>query len=168
MNYISAGLTSDGIPKVIYQSKDKKTSKAFHALDWLAQLTTHIPDKREQTVRYYGYYSNKCRGLRKKSEKDDTFPAINNSELSPKTFRKNWARLIQKIYEVDPLVCPKCQGEMRIIAFIEIPHIIKKILKHLDLWETNNHDPPKITAVITQASYDDAYSQIPPYDYWIQ
>ncbi|MFH2066230.1 MAG: transposase [Pseudomonadota bacterium] len=38
-------------------------SKPFPALDWLAQLTTHIPDKREHTVRYYGYYSNKSRGL---------------------------------------------------------------------------------------------------------
>jgi hypothetical protein len=27
--------------------------------------------------------------------------------------------LIQKIYEVDPLLCPKCGGAMRVIAFIE-------------------------------------------------
>jgi len=27
--------------------------------------------------------------------------------------RKAWARLIQKIYEVDPLTCPKCQGSIR-------------------------------------------------------
>jgi hypothetical protein len=39
--------------------------------------------------------------------------------LPDKTFRKNWARLIQKIYEVDPLVCPACRGEMRVIAVIE-------------------------------------------------
>jgi hypothetical protein len=55
-------------------------------------------------------------------------------------YRKNWARLIQKIYEVDPLTCPRCKGEMRIIAFIEKQEIIKKILKHLGLWEVN---PPK-------------------------
>ena len=36
----------------------------FTALDWLAALTSHIPNKGEQTVRYYGYYSNKSRGLR--------------------------------------------------------------------------------------------------------
>ena len=24
--------------------------------------------------------------------------------------RTAWARLIQKIYEVDPLTCPKCKG----------------------------------------------------------
>ncbi len=169
MTYITAGRTTDGIAKVIYQSKDKKTSKTFHALDWLAQLTTHIPDKREQTVRYYGYYSNKSRGLRKKAGKDDNVPAISNADGSPREFRKNWARMIQKIYEIDPLICPKCQGEMRIIAFIEFPHIIERILKHLNLWETRNHDPPQIQAETNiRVVYDDAYSQIPPYDYWIQ
>jgi hypothetical protein len=52
-------------------------------------------------------------------------------------YRKNWERLIQKIYEVDPLTCPKCQGRMRILTFIEDEEVIKKILKHLDLWSIN-------------------------------
>ena len=32
---------------------------------------------------------------------------------------KSWAQLIKKIYEVDPLICPKGGSDMRIIAFIE-------------------------------------------------
>jgi predicted methyltransferase len=47
-----------------------------------------------------------------------------------KEYRNNWARLIQKIYEVDPLTCAKCQGRIRIIAFIEDEEVIKKILRH--------------------------------------
>gem|GEM_PF-4208457 len=38
---------------------------------------------------------------------------------SSKEYRKNWARLIQKIYEVDPLTCPKCSGKMKVISVIE-------------------------------------------------
>jgi hypothetical protein len=38
--------------------------------------------------------------------------------------------LIQIIYEVDPLTCFKCQGQMRKLAFIENEDVIKKILKH--------------------------------------
>jgi hypothetical protein len=37
------------------------------------------------------------------------------------------ARLIKKIYEVDPLMCPKCKGQMRIIAFIKDYKVFKKI-----------------------------------------
>lgn len=142
MLYISAFESTDGVARIIYDAKDGSASKTFLALDWVAQLITHIPNKGEQLVRYYGYYSNKSRGLRKKTDTDEQVPALVESEISKKEFRKNWARLIQKVYYVDPLLCPRCQGSMRIISFIESPETIKKILVHLDLWETQNHDPP--------------------------
>ena len=71
MTYIPAHESSDVTPKVIYESKDGNTKETFDALDWLALLTTHIPNRGEQMVRYYGYYSNKSRGMRKKEGKDD-------------------------------------------------------------------------------------------------
>jgi len=97
-------------------------------------------------VRYYGFYSNKSRGLRKKAGTDDQIPALIESEVSPKEFRKNWARLIQKIYNVDPLLCPICSGSMRIISFIEDLEIIKKILKHMDLWDVKRKPPRRAHA----------------------
>ncbi len=96
MTYIAADESANGVAKVIYESKDGKTSKTFDALDWLAQLVSHIPDKGEQMVRYYGFYSNKSRGLRKNAGTDDQVPALIDSDLSPQAFRKNWARLIEK------------------------------------------------------------------------
>ena len=45
-----------------------------------------------------------------------------------------WARLIRKVYEADPLECPRCQGPMRVIALIENPGVIRRILEHLGLW----------------------------------
>ena len=33
--------------------------------------------------------------------------------------RSTWARLIHKVYEVDPLECPRCKGPMRVIALID-------------------------------------------------
>gem|GEM_PF-4211217 len=49
--------------------------------------------------------------------------------MSAKQFRQNRARLIQKIYEVDPLICPKCLGDMDIVAFIDQGPVIEKILR---------------------------------------
>ena len=46
---------------------------------------------------------------------------------------KKWRECIKKIYEADPLCCPKCGGEMEIISFITKHQIIKKILEHLSL-----------------------------------
>jgi hypothetical protein len=65
MVYIPVEKSTDGVAKVIYTSKDGRTRKTFDALDWLAQLVLHIPDRYEQTVKYYYFYSNKLRGLRK-------------------------------------------------------------------------------------------------------
>jgi hypothetical protein len=73
--------------------------------------------------------------LRKKAGTDDEVPALIESEVSAKEFRKNWARLIQKIYNVDPLVCPKYLGSMKIISIIEDGLVIEKILRHLGLWD---------------------------------
>jgi hypothetical protein len=87
MVYIPAAESTDSTAKVIYTSKDGRTRKTFDALDWLAHLVTHIPGRYEQTVRYYGYYSNKSRGLRKKTEAHDDVPAIVKNEMSSKEER---------------------------------------------------------------------------------
>ncbi len=160
MTYIAAQDSLDGIAKVIYESKDGKTSKTFEALDWLAQLVTHIPNKGEQMVRYYGFYSNKSRGLRKKAGTDDQVPALIDSDTSRKALRKNWAQLIQKIYNVDPLLCPKCSVSMKIISFIDDSEIIKKILNHLGLWDVKRKPPPRANGPPTESFiiYDESSS----------
>ncbi len=93
--------------KVLYRSKDGKKENMFDALEWLAAMCSHVPNKGEQMVRYYGYYSNVSRGKRRKQDQDEWIPCILEPVESSKDYRKNWARLIQKIYEVDPLTCPK-------------------------------------------------------------
>jgi hypothetical protein len=97
MFYIPADKGNCDVNKIIYKGKNNGTIQAFDALDWLARLVTHIPNKGEQFVRYYGFYSNKSRGQRKKANTDDKIPAIVNSDITKKAFRKNWARLIQKV-----------------------------------------------------------------------
>ena len=44
--------------KVIYQAKDGKSSKNFPALEWMAAMCSHIPNRGEQMEKYYGRYSN--------------------------------------------------------------------------------------------------------------
>jgi hypothetical protein len=109
---------------------------------------------------YYGFYSNKSRGLRKKAGTDDQVLALIESEISSKEFRKNWARLIQKIYNVNPLACSKRLVSMKIISFVEDEQLVKRILKHLDLWDVKRkpspcaNGPPPETFII----YDESLS----------
>jgi hypothetical protein len=91
-------------------------------------------------VRYYGHYSNVSRGKRQKEGGDDAIPCILKPQGDEKIFRRNWARLMQKIgacpgegREGKPPDLSECQGSMMIISFIEDPSVIRAILEHLGL-----------------------------------
>jgi hypothetical protein len=149
---------------VLYRPKDGRKENMFDALEWLAAMCSHAPNKWEQMVRYYGYYNNVSRGKRKKENQDEWIPCILESDESSKERRKNWARLIQKIYEVDPLTCPKCCGKMKVISVIEDQDVIKNILKHLGLWEVKPRPLPrnaKWQPLSTEPHTDDSDTQVP-------
>ena len=54
-----------------------------------------------------------------------------------------WARLIKKVYEADPLVCPRCSGPLKIVSLIGDAQVIEKILRHLKLWDPPERPPPR-------------------------
>ncbi len=58
----------------------------------------------------------------------------------------NVVRLIQKVFEFDPLQCPVCGTEMRIIAFINDYREVRKILKHIGA-ETIRPPPLEVAAI---------------------
>src|SRR5215475_3860073 len=69
-----------------------------------------------------------------KSEEKTEISEIDAPPLS-KELKKRWSYFIRKVYETDPLICPNCQGEMRIISFIDQPDVIKILLQHkLECW----------------------------------
>jgi hypothetical protein len=84
--------------------------------------------------------------------------------MKRKKFNKSWAKLIHKVYNVDPLKCSQCGGNMKIISFIEEESLIKKILKHLNLWlddkqEPPNHSPPQHIWDLINTNIDILYQQ---------
>ena len=99
----------------------KRNFQIFDSLDFLAEVTQHIPDPGEHLVRYYGFYSNKSRGLRTKGQARAAPASDQKSAWAPsaKQARKRWAALIKQVYEIDPLSCTRCGAEMKIISFIE-------------------------------------------------
>jgi len=74
---------------------------------------------------------------------------------------KTWRECIKKVWEVDPLECPKCHAEMKIISFItrSQPEIIRQILEHLGLWEKSR--PPLVDTQtfqdVIQEPFDDGW-----------
>jgi len=63
-----------------------------------------------------------------------------------------WAKLIARIYEVFPLVCPQCGGELKIIAFLTETDSIQSILIHIGEPAT----PPRIEPARAPPNWRDA------------
>lgn len=55
--------------------------------------------------------------------------------------KQSWARLLRKVYEIDPFVCPKCQGAMSVVAIIEDPKELAKIIE----WAKQQEREPPVT-----------------------
>ena len=95
-----------------------------------------------------GWYSNKTRGqFVSKGWLPPVFEdppnggadVIDVSDYPPKKHAsKKWRELIKKVWEVEPLICPKCGKPMRVIALIDDPGVIFEILSHLGLWDSVN------------------------------
>jgi hypothetical protein len=48
-------------------------------------------------------------------------------------YRVPWAELLRKVFALDVLECPRCQGRLELIAFIAEPTVARRILDHLGL-----------------------------------
>jgi hypothetical protein len=111
------------------------TSIELDPLEWIHRITSHIPDPGRHCQRFYGAYSNRGRiSLAPQDGESSALPAAKHPERDDsdcsREARSTWARLIKKIFEADPLLCP-CGGRMRIVSFITEPRVIDRILRHL-------------------------------------
>ena len=133
----------DGQQAVLYRSQMNpflgRNFEALDPLEWLARMSDHIPDPGQHRTLFYGEYANRVRGERQPTD-PDTSPVP--AEPPRKCCSPSWARLIARVYQVDPLVCTRCGQRMSIVAFVTDAFAIRRILDHLGLSPPQQHKPP--------------------------
>jgi hypothetical protein len=132
----------DGQKAVLYRSKMNpglgRNFEAMDPLEWLARLADHIPDVGKHRTHFYGFYSSRVRSCRRQTDGSGV-------RAEPTTKRRcapSWARLISKVYHADPLVCRRCGGPLKIVAYITDELSIRRILEHLGLSSPQQERPP--------------------------
>jgi len=118
------------------KSKSERKFQAFQCMEFLAAITQHIPEKGAQTVRYFGQYSNKVRGMRKAREARNV--EVRKSVVSSGLQSRRWRQLILRVWQMDPLRCPVCNKTMRVVALFENSKVVERVLRSRNAW----HDPP--------------------------
>ncbi len=106
--------------------------------DFIARLAALIPKPRVNLTRFHGVFApnSKHRAL--------ITPAGRGKEPSQKTPAQaperipaqhhaamTWAQRLKRVFNIDIETCRDCGGTMKIIACIEDPIVIRKILNHL-------------------------------------
>jgi hypothetical protein len=119
--------------------RDGTTHVIFESLDFISKLAALVPKPRVNLTRFHGVFApnSKHRALvtpgrrgkgRTPGVSDDT------QDKSPEKRRAsmNWAQRLKRVFNIDVEICDQCEGVVKVIACIEDPVVIKKILDHLD------------------------------------
>jgi hypothetical protein len=134
-------ILNDGTIKLELKTEwnDGTTDLLFSPLEFLEKLVALIPKPKVNLIIYHGVLAprsqwreavvtyaspERARKLKKRKEKE-YFKAP--SSYIP------WCFLMARVFKLDVLVCPKCGYPSKIIASIDQPEVIRKILDHLGL-----------------------------------
>jgi Putative transposase len=108
----------------------------FRPLEFMQRLAALVPRPRLHLIRFHGVLAPnaKLRGKIIPSPVEQaTEPACDDAQAQGAPARMSWARLLKRVFDIDIEHCPNCGGRLKIIAAIEDPPVIVKILSHRGL-----------------------------------
>ena len=120
--------------------RDGTTHVIFEPLDFIARLAALVPKPRVNLTRYHGVFAPNSpyrvtitpakRGRGSKAA--TTTPAEpDDSSFMERRTSMTWTQRLKRVFTIDIETCRHCQGPVKIIACIEDPVVIEKILGHL-------------------------------------
>ena len=126
--------------QVVYKLKKSYDNGTTHIVldpvDFLSRLASLVPRPRVNLTRFYGVFAPNFKYRKLVVPKiKKTLAAGDNEEQSSarKTSRMSWAKRLKRVFNIDIEKCPECSGQVKVIASIEDPKVITKILEHLGL-----------------------------------
>jgi len=135
-------LSLTGQGKVRYELKtpyrDGTTHVIFEPLDFIAKLAALVPRPRVNLTRFHGVFAPNSKhriqitpAKRGKGSKRCTDEEAQCPLPAERRAAMTWAQRLKRVFNIDIETCPKCGGAVKVIACIEDPVLIKKILTHL-------------------------------------
>ena len=113
-------------------------------LEFMQRLAALVPRPRLHLIRFHGVLAPHAK-LRAAivPVPAQTANAADCEHAHGAPARMSWARLLKRVFDIDIEHCPRCGGKLKIIAAIEEPAVIERILTHLGL---SAQPPPRVPA----------------------
>ena len=120
--------------------RDGTTHIVLEPLDLMARLAALVPKPRMHLTRYHGVFAphSQYRAAVTPAHRGRGAATPPASEAgptkvtTPRHVAMRWARRLKRVFGVEIESCTRCGGELKIIASIEEPQLIAKILSHLE------------------------------------
>jgi ribosomal protein S27E len=118
--------------------RDGTTHLLLEPLDLMARLAALVPPPRMHVTRYHGVFAphSRLRAAVTPAGRGMSARASSTAEAGSPLMRRHvamiWARRLRRVFGVEIERCARCQGRLRIIASIEEPGVIARILAHLE------------------------------------
>ena len=119
--------------------RDGTTHIVLEPLDRMARLAALVPPPRMHLTRYHGVFAprSKLRGAVTPAHRGvgaarQPGPGAEEKPPMPPHVAMNWARRQKRVFGIEIETCAGCGGRLRIIASIEDPEVIARILSHLE------------------------------------
>src|SRR6266851_8194042 len=125
--------------------RDGTTHVIFEPLDFLARLASLVPSPRVNLTRYHGVFApNHCLRARIVPAQlgRTNRPTQKEASAAPRHVAMSWAQRLKRVFDIDIETCEYCGGALKIIASIENPQLIGKILEHLERTGAAHSPPP--------------------------
>ena len=114
--------------------RDGTTHVVMTPLEFLQRLAALVPRPRLHLIRFHGVLAPNAT-LRAQIVPTEPNGPLASGDVSSasRPARLSWGQLLKRIFEIDMTVCSHCGGLVTLIATIEYPADIAKILAHLGL-----------------------------------
>lgn len=116
--------------KTLY--RDGTTHVVFEPLDFLARLAALVPKPRVHLTRYHGVFAphSRWRAAITPAGRGSRQAATDTRTPAERYRVMSWAQRLKRVFKLDLASCEDCGGQVRVIASIEDPAVIGKILAH--------------------------------------
>ena len=125
--------------------RDGTSHIVMEPLEFMQRLAALVPRPRLHLIRFHGVLAPHAK-LRSqvvpKPTHDAAAHTCEHAQAHSAPVRMSWARLLKRVFDLDMERC-ECGGNLKIIAMIEQPDVIEKILTHLGL---SAQPPPRAPA----------------------
>ena len=117
--------------------RDGTTHVIFEPVDFIAKLAALVPKPRVNLTRYHGVFAPNSKHrvwvTPARRGKGNWKVAADHNEKTPAQCHvaMSWAQRLKRVFNIDVETCQVCSGSAKVIACIEDPFIIRKILNHL-------------------------------------